>query len=282
MSWDPSQYLKFGNERLRPALDLLARVPLDAPAALVDLGCGAGNVTQFIAQRWPAAHVTGVDNSAEMLAKARTALPSAAWIESGIAAWRPVAPVDLIYSNAALHWLPDHEALFKGLMQHLKPGGVLAVQMPRNWAAPSHTSIDAALDALGLPAAERAALNAAKLNTPVSEPAQYYDWLKPLAGHIDMWETLYTHVLTGENAVAEWVKGTALIPVMNGLKALGDKGFGDTASENGSHQRFGADQSLAKRFWDDYCERTNRAYPRRADGTTLLSFRRLFLVAVRG
>ena len=96
MSWDPSQYLKFGNERLRPALDLLARVPLDAPAALVDLGCGAGNVTQFIARRWPAAHVTGVDNSAEMLAKARAALPSAEWIESGIAAWRPVAPVDLI------------------------------------------------------------------------------------------------------------------------------------------------------------------------------------------
>lgn len=281
MSWDPSQYLKFGNERLRPALDLLARVLLDAPAALVDLGCGAGNVTQFIAQRWPAAQVTGVDNSAEMLAKARAALPSATWIESGIAAWRPAAPVDLVYSNAALHWLPDHAALFKGLMQQLKPGGVLALQMPRNWAAPSHTSINAALDGLGLPAAERAVLNAAKLNTPVSEPAQYYDWLKPLAAHIDMWETLYTHVLTGENAVAEWVKGTALIPVMNGLKALGDKGFGATMSENGSHQRSGADQSLANQFWADYCERTNRAYPRRADGTTLLSFRRLFLVAVR-
>ena len=99
MSWDPAQYLKFGNERLRPALDLLARVPLDAPAELVDLGCGAGNVTQFIAQRWPQARVSGVDSSAEMLAKARVALPGATWVESGIGAWRPAAPVDLIYSN---------------------------------------------------------------------------------------------------------------------------------------------------------------------------------------
>ncbi len=271
MSWDPSQYLKFGNQRLRPALDLLARVPLEAPQALVDLGCGAGNVTQFIAQRWPQAHVTGVDSSAEMLAKARTALPAVEWVNSGIAVWRPSAPVDLVYSNAALHWLPAHPELFGGLMQHLKPGGVLAVQMPRNWAAPSHTSIDAALDALGLPAALRAQLNAAKLNTPVAEPSQYYDWLKPQAAHIDMWETLYTHVLAGENAVAEWVKGTALIPVMHGLKALGDKGFGGSNSENGLHQR----------FWDDYSARTMSAYPRRADGTTLLQFRRLFMVATK-
>ena len=275
MSWDPSQYLKFGNERLRPALDLLARVPLDVPQHVVDLGCGAGNVTQFIAQRWPQAQVTGVDSSAEMLAKARSAFDGmqcrAQWIESGIGSWQPDAPVDLIYSNAALHWLPGHAALFAALMAKLKPGGVLAVQMPRNWGAPSHTSIDAALDALGLAPAQRAGINAAKLNTPVSEPAQYYDWLMPHAAQIDMWETLYTHVLTGENAVAEWVKGTALIPVMNGLKALVDAGYGSIASETGLHQR----------FWADYCARTNAAYPRRADGTTLLQFRRLFLVAVK-
>ena len=280
MSWDPSQYLKFGNERLRPALDLLARIALElppaAPGALVDLGCGAGNVTQFIVERWPHAQVTGIDSSAEMLAKARVALPAVKWIQSGIVAWRPAAPVNLIYSNAALHWLPAHEALLSGLMRYLKPGGVLAVQMPRNWAAPSHTSIDAALDALGLPAAERAQLNAAKLNTPVAEPAQYYDWLKPQAAQIDMWETLYTHVLAGENAVAEWVKGTALIPVMNRLKALGDKGFGGSIPENGLHQGF-----WAERFWEDYSARTMRAYPRRADGTTLLQFRRLFLVATK-
>ncbi len=271
MSWDPAQYLKFGNQRLRPALDLLAQVPLEAPAAVVDLGCGAGNVTRFIAQRWPDARVTGVDNSADMLNQARAVLPQASWVESGIGAWAPDGPVDLIYSNAALHWLPAHRQLMERLLGFLNPGGVLAVQMPRNWAAPSHTSIDAALDGLGLAPAQRAGIDAAKLNAPVAEPAQYYDWLKPLAAHIDMWETLYTHVLAGENAVAEWVKGTALIPVMHGLKALGDKGSGGDGAESGLHQR----------FWADYCAKTNAAYPRRADGTTLLQFRRLFFVATR-
>lgn len=265
MAWDPAQYLKFGNQRLRPALDLLAQIPLDSPAAVVDLGCGAGNVTRFIAERWPQAQLTGVDNSAEMLAKAHSTLPQANWIESGIAEWQPEQPLDLIYSNAALHWLPGHQMLFSRLMSFLKPGGVLAVQMPRNFAAPSHTSIDAALDQLGLSSAERATIDADKLNSPVAEPAQYYDWIKPSAASVDLWETLYSHVLSGENAVSEWVKGTALIPVMNGLHAI--------KSQDG--------QALGQRFMSDYCARTNAAYPRRSDGTTLFPFRRLFIVATR-
>ena len=261
MSWDPAQYLKFSNHRLRPALDLLAQIPLAAPERVVDLGCGAGNVTRFLAERWPQAQFTGVDNSAEMLAKARTQLPQAAWVESGIAEWQPEAPVDLIYSNAALHWLPKHPALFARLLGFLKPGGILAVQMPRNFAAPSHTSIDAALDALALPAEQRAAIDADKLNSPVAEPADYYDWIKPLAANVDLWETLYSHVLEGENAVAEWVKGTALIPVMNGLG--------------------GPEAPLCQRFLADYRARTNAVYSRRPDGTTLFPFRRLFIVATR-
>lgn len=261
MSWDPTQYLKFGNQRLRPALDLLAQIPLSAPEQIVDLGCGAGNVSCFLAERWPQARLTGVDNSAAMLAKARATRPAAEWVESGIADWQPDAPVDLIYSNAALHWLPDHPALFQRLLGFLKPGGVLAVQMPRNFAAPSHTSIDAALDALALPAEQRAAIDGNKLNSPVAEPSDYYDWIKPLAGSVDLWETLYSHVLQGENAVAEWVRGTALIPVMNGLG--------------------GPETPLCQRFLADYCARTNAAYPPRADGTTLFPFRRLFIVATR-
>ena len=262
MSWDPAQYLKFSNHRLRPALDLLAQIPLAAPESVVDLGCGAGNVTRFLAERWPQAQITGVDNSAEMLAKARAQLPQATWVESGIGEWQPEAPVDLIYSNAALHWLPKHPALFARLLGFLKPGGILAVQMPRNFAAPSHTSIDAAIDALALPAAQRAAIDADKLNSPVAEPADYYDWIKPHAASVDLWETLYTHVLEGENAVSEWVKGTALIPVMNGLG--------------------GPEAALCQRFLADYRARTNAAYPRRPDGTTLFPFRRLFIVATRG
>lgn len=269
MSWDPTQYLKFGHQRLRPALDLLAQVPLQTPASVVDLGCGAGNVTRFLAERWPHAQVTGVDGSAEMLDKARAAVPGLRWVKADMGAWQADAAVDLIYSNAALHWLPDHGALFPRLVEQLRVGGVLAVQMPRNFAAPSHVAMDQALDALGLAAADRARIDAVKLHSPVASPEQYYDWIRPLSSHLDVWESIYQHVLSGENAVAEWTKGTALIPVMEGLKVLSrDAGLDE---ENGLHQR----------FWREYCARTNAAYPQRADGSTLFPFRRLFIVATR-
>jgi len=141
MSWNPEQYLKFGQPRLRPALDLLARVDLDAPRAIADLGCGAGNVTRLLAQRWPGAALTGVDDSPEMLARAARELPGATWRRQNVSDWIPDAPCDLIFSNAALQWLPDHATLFPRLLAQLAPGGVLAVQMPRNFAAPSHTAV---------------------------------------------------------------------------------------------------------------------------------------------
>ena len=272
MSWDPTQYLKFGNQRLRPALDLLGQIPLQAPARVVDLGCGAGNVTRFLAERWPQAQVTGVDGSAEMLEKARAAeseLSTVRWAQADMSAWQADTPVELIYSNAALHWLPDHDVLFPRLIKQLQAGGVLAVQMPRNFAAPSHVAMDQALDALGLTGPDRARIDAVKLHSPVAAPEQYYDWIRPLTSQLDIWESIYQHVLNGENAVAEWTKGTALIPVMEGLKALSrEAGLG---AENGLHQR----------FWLDDCARTNAAYPRRADGSTLFPFRRLFIVATR-
>ena len=272
MSWDPTQYLKFGNQRLRPALDLLGQIPLQAPGRVVDLGCGAGNVTWFLAERWPQAQVTGVDGSAEMLDKARSAEPrlsTVRWAQADMSVWQAGTPVELIYSNAALHWLPDHDVLFPRLIKQLQAGGVLAVQMPRNFAAPSHAAMDQALDALGLTGPDRARIDAVKLHSPVAAPEQYYDWIRPLTSQLDVWESIYQHVLQGENAVAEWTKGTALIPVMDGLKALSSEaGLG---AENGLHQR----------FWLDYCARTNAAYPRRADGSTLFPFRRLFIVATR-
>ena len=145
--WDPVKYLEFEDLRLRPALDLLARVPLHGPRVVYDLGCGAGNVTRLLAQRWPGAAVTGVDGSADMLAKAAQTAPVIKWVEADLRRWSPPGPVDLIFSNAALHWLPDHAALFPRLVGHLAPGGVLAVQMPRNHGAPSHTEMTAAAQA---------------------------------------------------------------------------------------------------------------------------------------
>ena len=139
--WNPGQYLKFAGHRLRPAVDLLARIDIESPGAVFDLGCGPGNVTALLAERWPEADITGVDGSADMLARVGADHPGISWIEADIGAWEPAQAADVLYSNAALHWLDDHGALFPRLMGHLNPGGVLAVQMPGNHAQPSHTSI---------------------------------------------------------------------------------------------------------------------------------------------
>lgn len=255
MSWDPAQYLKFEEPRLRPAADLLARVPLAQPHRVCDLGCGAGNVTRLLAQRWPSARITGVDESAEMLAKASSELPGVEWVRQSVAQWRPAEPADLIYSNAALHWLPDHEALFPALVGCLAPNGVLAVQMPRNFAAPSHTLI-------AQTAAEspwRESLAGLVVRPPVAEPAFYYGLLEGLAESVDIWETEYLQVLRGADPVKEWTKGSWLRQFLDALP-----------------------EGQRQPFEDEYARKLRSAYPRRADGTTLFPFRRLFIVARKG
>jgi trans-aconitate 2-methyltransferase len=141
MSWHPERYLAFDDYRTRPAADLLARVPLCAPERVVDLGCGPGNSTALLALRWPHADVVGIDSAAAMLAKAREGGIAARWLEADIASWTPEVPVDLLFSNAALQWLPDHQTLLPRLLSHLRPRGVLAIQMPRNFQAASHVTL---------------------------------------------------------------------------------------------------------------------------------------------
>jgi len=251
VSWNPDQYLKFSQPRLRPALDLLARLALPDPQRIYDLGCGTGNVTAALLQRWPNASITGVDSSASMLAQAASALPQVQWQRESLDRWQADAPADLIYSNAALHWLPDHQHLLPRLLASLKPGGVLAVQMPRNFAAPSHTMIADTARA----GPWRSRLESLLVAAPVGEPAFYYTLLAPLARSLDIWETEYLQVLGGEDPVKEWTRGTALIPFLERLNA--------------------AEQM---QFESDYAQRLRSAYPRRADGTTLFPFRRLFIV----
>jgi len=252
MPWDPAQYLKFAGPRLRPALDLLQRIDRDVPTTVYDLGAGAGNVTRLIAARWPAAKVTGVDGSAEMLAKAATENPNIAWQQADLATWQPAAPADIIYSNAALHWLDGHAELFPRLFAGLAPGGVLAVQIPRNFSAVSHTSItDAALAGPW-----RQTLEPLLRPSPVAEPAFYYDLLAPLAASLDIWESEYLQVLDGPNPVKEWTKGTWLLPLLAAL-----------------------DEPQRSQFEADYAARVAAAYPPRRDGRTLIPFRRLFLIA---
>jgi len=254
MAWDPAQYLKFGGERLRPAHDLIARIPLDAPASIVDLGCGTGTVTALLHARWPAARLVGVDNSQPMLDRARAALPDIGWESADLATWAAPEPVDLIVSNAALHWLDDHATLFPRLLTQLRPDGVLAVQMPAQHGAPSHQ--------IGYALAEsprwRERLRGLVRRRPILDAPEYYALLRPRVASLDLWFTEYVQVLSGDNPVAEFTKGSVVGAWLAALPA-----------------------DEAREFETEYRRQIAAAYPPGDDGATLFPFRRFFLVARR-
>ena len=250
--WDPNQYLRFGEERLRPALDLIARIPHPGPRRVVDLGCGAGNALPALAARFPGATVRGVDGSAEMLARA--AATGFATERADIADWAPAEPVDVLFSNAALHWLPDHAALFPRLLGCLAPGGWLAVQMPAMHAAP----VRAVQDRLAQEGPWAARLAGIRSAPPILEPGGYYDLLAPRCAALDLWVTEYLHVLRGPDPVAQWAMGSSLRPYLDALE--GEPG-------------------LREGFLAAYAAAMREAYPPRADGAVLLPFRRQFILA---
>ena len=256
--WDPNQYLKFADHRLRPALELLERIPLDAPNVIYDIGCGTGQITRLLAERWPTAKVYGLDNSPEMLAKASAEPSTVQWIEADIQTWSPTTPPALIYSNATLQWVTDHQELFPRLAGFLHPGGCLAVQMPLSWGMTSHQLMRETLANGGIGGQElgTAELRQAVGRKWVEDAAVYYDLLEGLCSNVDIWETEYLQILAGDDPVLEWVKGTGLRPILNGL--------GDAEREQ---------------FLNVYRQRLGQAYPVRANGQTLYPFRRLFLVA---
>jgi trans-aconitate 2-methyltransferase len=258
--WDVHLYLRFSDHRLRPAVELVNRVPLESPRVICDLGCGAGHVTRLIAERWPSATVYGIDHSKEMLAQATAEPGRIRWIEADIRTWSPDETPDLIYSNAALHWVEAHHELFPRLLGVLKANGCLAVQMPLSWELPSHRLMRKTLEnggpggsSLGTEALRRVV----NLKS-VGNVETYYELLADRTRHLDIWETEYLQVLEGDHPVLEWVKGTALRPILN---ALGER-----------------EREL---FLAEYARRLSAAYPARPDGRTLYPFRRLFMVATR-
>ncbi len=250
--WDDTQYLKFGEQRTRPARELLARVMLGSAERVVDLGCGPGNSTALLRGRFPEAHITGVDNSQVMLQRARRELPDIEWVEADLQTYRAPQPLDLLFANAVLQWLPDHLSLLPALLESVKPGGVLAVQMPHNFDEPSHRLMRE------LPGPWARRIEHLRDLANVREASFYYDVLGPCATSVDVWQTTYQHVMDDADAIVEWVRGTALRPYFDAL----------TDAER-------------KVYLADYARAIDMAYPARTSGKRLFAFPRLFMVAVR-
>jgi trans-aconitate 2-methyltransferase len=231
-------------------VELLSRIPEVDASSIVDLGCGTGHLTALLGGLWPNATVVGVDSSPEMIERARADRPGMDWQLADISTWEPESPADVIFSNAALHWLDDHASLFPRLRSLLAPGGVLAVQMPDNWDEPTHTVPAAVLDEGTWPAEASAAL----LRDRLSAADEYLAWVQPAA--VDLWRTTYYQQLSGDDPVWTWVTGSVLRPVLAAL-----------------------DDDAAERFAAICKERYQQSYPPGPEGVTLLPFSRVFLVA---
>ncbi len=255
--WDPNLYLKYASERTRPAADLIAQIHLENPASIVDLGCGPGNSTEQLRRRWPQAAIIGVDNSPEMLAKAKATHPDWEWVLGDIEGWKPEPAADLVFSNAALHWVPGHATLFRSLIGGVAPGGALAVQMPNNFHSATHTIMQD-VAANGDPRWSKALDGAARIFA-VQPPAFYYDVLRKHASQVDIWETEYQHVMEGPKAIFEWIRGTGMRPYLDRLP----------------------DDEQRLLFGEMCLERFQEAYPPNDHGRVLFPFRRIFIVAYR-
>jgi trans-aconitate 2-methyltransferase len=253
--WNPALYRRFEDERTRPARELLARVPLGTARRVADLGCGPGNSTELLVERFDGADVVGVDNSPAMLDSARQRLPGTRFELADIGTWSPAEPFDLIYSNATLQWVPGHETLWPRLFSLLVPGGVLAIQMPDNLGEPSHRAMREV--AAQAPFAQHIG-DAEALRAPVLSVGGYYDLLAAQGAQVDVWHTVYQHRMDSAAAIVEWVRSTGLRPFVDRLPA-----------------------ELQPGYLAEYEKRIDALYPVRADGKRLLAFPRLFVVAQR-
>lgn len=252
-SWDSDQYRRFERERTQPARDLCARIDLSSPRRIIDLGCGPGNSTAVLGERWPDATIAGLDSSAEMLATARARFPQRLWIEGDIVNWRPAETLDLIFSNAALQWVEHHEAVLPRLLSYVAPGGAFAFQVPADPNARPHTLIRE----LANSAAWRAKFHARPRPWHVHPGEFYYDVLSRRTARLELWTTDYLHVLESAAAIVEWYRGTGLRPWLDSL----------------------TDERDRTRFVEDYTRAIAAAYPPQHDGRVLFGFKRLFLVA---
>jgi trans-aconitate 2-methyltransferase len=251
--WDPAKYLDYADLRGRPFFDLIGRVNATDPRRVVDLGCGPGNLTVSLAERWPGAVLEAIDSSPEMVAAAQLRGLDAQVLD--VRDWKPAPDTDVVFSNAVLQWVPEHRQLLQRWVAELPSGAWLAVQVPGNFGAPSHTLVRQ----LAATTEWASALTDTVLreDDAVDEPGAYAELLASAGCAVDAWESTYVQRLAGPDAVLEWITGTALRPVQAVLD--------------------GADWD---RFRGQLAPLLNAAYPPRADGTTWFEFRRVFFVAV--
>ncbi len=252
--WSARQYLKFEDERTRPPRDLLAQVTLRRPRLVVDLGCGPGNSTELLIERFPQSEIVGLDSSLDMLRKARERLPKCKFVDADIATWTPEARTDLLFANAAFQWVPDHPRVLRRLLEALPADGVLAVQMPDNTHEPANALQREVVES----GPWARALKAATPRADLLSPDGYYDLLKPVCAQIEIWHSVYNHVMATPQAIVEWFKGSSLQPYLSPL-----------------------DAAARAQFLAVYAEKVAAAYKPRFDGKVLLKFPRLFIVAVR-
>jgi trans-aconitate 2-methyltransferase len=256
MRWSARQYVAFEDERTRPVRDLLSALPDIEARSVIDLGCGPGNSTQVLAARFPGAAVSGIDSSSDMIAAARRRLPQVQFALGGIEEWNDAGPFGVILTNAVLHWVPDHATLLPGLVAKLACGGGLAVQMPDNLDSPAHRLMrEIAADGPWAPTLAAASTT----RFQIGDANWYYELLRPLCTKVDVWRTTYYHPLSGgAAAIVEWFKGSGLRPFLEPL-----------------------DLSVRAAYLERYTAAVARAYPALPDGSVLLPFPRLFLVAIR-
>jgi trans-aconitate 2-methyltransferase len=256
MSWSARQYVAFEDERTRPARDLLAAIPAAEARSVVDIGCGPGNSTELLVQRFPGAKISGLDSSPDMIEAARKRLPQLQFEVAQIDRWADEGPFDVIFANAVLQWLPDHATLLPALASKLASGGSLAIQMPDNLNEPSHRLMREV--AASGPWASKLA-DAAGQRTEMATASDYFSMLRPHCARVDVWRTTYHHQLAGgASGVVEWFKGSGLIPFLNPL----------TETERAQ-------------YLEQYLAAVKKAYPTLEDGSVLLPFPRLFIVATR-
>lgn len=252
-TWNPEHYLRFGGERTRPAVDLVSRIQVECPKTVVDLGCGPGNSTAVLRSRWPAARVVGVDDSHEMIAAARAEYPAEEWVLSSIEEWAPEHPFDVVYSNAAFQWVPDHGPLVERLFATVSNRGALAFQIP----SVTYSRVQTLIREIARDGEWAARMAGPLAELTMESPAFYYDRLASSARSIDAWETEYLHVMESPAAIVEWISSTGLRPFLDAL--------------DGDRER--------QEFVGRLLARVRESYEVRSDGRVLFPFRRTFVVA---